>query len=78
LGQGQFPGFTDQVLTEAMVGLFMDKPEPCFLINMPGRPQNAIRPERYFPVTGTLGEFHTFTHQSGADAHASRVRFNDE
>jgi hypothetical protein len=75
--QIELPGLTHQFLPEAVVRFLTDQGKAGALVDVPGRRQHAIGPQRYFAVSGPAGEPLAFGHQSAADAQTARLRFDE-
>src|SRR5260370_33853421 len=76
--QLQLPGFSCQVITKGVVPLFAGKAEAGLFVYVPGRMEDALRPERNLSIACLPGKAHTFTHQAGADAQPPRRRLNQQ
>jgi hypothetical protein len=61
----------DEVLSEAVVRLFVDEFESRLLIDAVGSGENALRPERDFGVSGGARKADTFVNKNLAEAEAT-------
>src|SRR5207245_170871 len=54
--QLQFPSLTHEIDPEAAMRLLLRPHEACALVDVAGIGQNALRPQRDFPISGITGQ----------------------
>jgi hypothetical protein len=60
LEQFQFPFLSDEIMTEAVVRLFLDETESCSFINAMGSGKDALSPENNLPIACGASKGDTF------------------
>jgi hypothetical protein len=60
------------------MGLLLDESKAGFLVNSPGGVENAVRPERYFPVASFPSEALALLHQMPSQTETPRRGFDQE
>src|SRR5262245_15579182 len=63
----QLPRLADKVLPEASMRQRVDQSKTGLLVDVAGRAQDAVGPERDLAVTDLLRESHALAHEPGAD-----------
>jgi hypothetical protein len=61
-GQVQFPLLTNEIMTEAVVRLFLDKSKACLLVNAMCGSKNALGPENDLTIACCAREADAFVH----------------
>src|SRR5262245_48102351 len=69
--QLELPGFTHEIVPEAVVRLLVHQAKPGLLVDLPGGEQDAVGPERELAVAALPREPDALGHEPGADAEAA-------
>jgi len=72
------PVLSDEVLAEAVVGLFVGELEAGVLVDQPGGYQYVVGPEHDRLVAGAAREAHALVHEPGAYAEPARLGLHEE
>src|SRR5262245_24481657 len=78
VSQLQLPGLADQVVTEAMVALLVNQPEPRGLVDAPRRHEHAVGPERHLAVAHLPREAHALGAEARADTETARAGLDEQ
>src|SRR5881397_1256872 len=76
--QVQIPGLPHQVVTEAVMRLFVHQAEAGLFVDAPGGMQHVVCPQRELAVADLAGEAHAFLHEALADAEPPRPGLYEE